>query len=144
MNRRLSALLFLFGVIGWCQWKGARTFDLDLPTGWKDAKDLVLVLQSLEVPADKGVVFRLYPGRETGGTTLGSVAVLAKSRTAKGTQQLETVKMNLTDEFRRWAEKQNGSSLSIMLVPYAGLRKAPEFDWRVKEIRLEAYQSHVP
>ena len=138
MNRRLSALLFLLGTVGWCQGKGARTFELELPSGWKTAKDLVLVLEGLEVPAGRGVVLRLYPAGEVGAESLGSVSVLAKSRDAKGVQRLPKIEMNLGEEFHRWAAKRSGHKISVSIKPYAGIREAPDLVWQVQEIRLEA------
>jgi hypothetical protein len=133
----LSALLLL-GAAAWSQSKGARTFDLPLPENWKDSQHLILVFKDLEVPEDRGVVFRLYPAGQNGGDSLGSVAVLAKSPKAKGTQQIRRLEVSLSGEFRRWAQRAPGERVSVVVKPYAGLREANDYVWKVGELKLEA------
>jgi hypothetical protein len=135
---RLFVLVLLLGAVGCAQTKGPRTFDLELPQDWTKAGTLVLAFESLEVPAAQGVVFRMFPAGDGAATSLGSVAVLAKSREDKGTQRIDRIEMNLGKEFRRWAEEQHSGRISISLRPYSGLREAPEFLWQVKRVRLEA------
>jgi len=137
MQRYFSALLFLFGLAVWGQTKGARTFDLTLPENWKHASHLVLVFKDLEVPENRGVVFRLFPAGQSGEQSIGSVAVMAKSPTAKGTQRIEKLEVNLSGEFRRFAEKATGNRISVMVKPYAGLREAKDYSWKVGQIKLE-------
>ena len=137
MSTRFGALLMLLSSLAWSQDKGARTFQLELPEGWKSAKALVLVFQDVEVPAGRGVVFRLFPPGAGAAENLGALAIPAKSPTAKGIQQFPKLEMNLSDVFRRWLEAQNGSRVSITVKPYAGLREAPDLIWQVKDLHLQ-------
>lgn len=139
MNKYLSALLLLFGAVGWCQTKGARTFDLALPENWKQAKAVVLVFKNLEVPEDRSVVFRVVPsGRSEDTERLGTLSVVAKSRNSKGVRHLGQLEVNLSAGFRRWAETaRTGERVSITVKPYAGLREAVDFPWQVGELKLE-------
>ena len=143
MTRCFSAVLLLFGALAWSQSKGPRTFDLALPENWKQAENLVLVFKNLEVPEDRGVVFRLFPAGQseaiqTKDDSLASVSVVANSRHAKGVRHIDKLEVNLSSEFRRWAEKaKTGEWISIIVKPYAGLREANDYPWQVKELKLK-------
>ena len=141
--KRCSAVLLLFGAVGWSQSKGPRAFDLALPDNWKQAANLVLVFKDLEVPEDRSVVFRLFPAGQSEAIpakndSLASVSVVAKSRHAKGLRRIDKLEVNLSSEFRRWAEKAKpGERVSVVVKPYAGLREANDYPWQVRELKLE-------
>ncbi len=138
MRSCLIAFLLLFGVAGWGQTKGPRTFELTLPENWSNGKNVVLVLKDLEVPENRGVVFRLFPAGQSDVESLASVSVVARSRNAKGVQHFDELAMNLSGEFRQWAERaKRGNRISVIVKPYAGLHEANDYPWHVKELKLE-------
>ena len=130
--------MWLFGAAVWCQTQGPRTFELPLPENWRQRAAVLVVFENLEVPENRGVVFRLFASGQSEDQSLGSFAVLGKSREAKGRQLLKRTEVNITKGFRLWAEAAKpGSRISIHVKPYAGLREANDFTWLVKEVKLE-------
>jgi len=71
------------------------------------------------------------------GENLGSVAIMSKSREAKGTRHIDRLEANITDAFRRFASKST-ATITIVVKPYDGLREARDYVWQVKDVRLEA------
>jgi hypothetical protein len=139
MGVRLFAMAFLFAAAACSQTKGPRTFDLELPAGWRDAGTLVVVFHDLEIPENRPVVFRLFAPGEGEERNLGSLGVPGTSPEAQGTRRLERAEVNITSAFRRWAEAAKpGARVAIRVEPFAGLREARDYPWRVESVSLEA------
>jgi hypothetical protein len=146
MYRYLGIVLALLGTLGWGQDneaasklpKGPRTFALTLPENWKQANSLILIFKDLEVPENRGVTFHLVPAGAGEHEAVGFVSIVATSRTAKGTQHLGEVVVNLGKEFRGWAETAKpGQRLSLVVKPFEGSKEIPDYPWTVRELKLE-------
>jgi hypothetical protein len=120
------------------QTKGPRTFDLDLPGSWREANALIVVFHDLEVPENRPVVFRLFAPGKGDETSIGSLPVVATSPEARGMKRIERAEVNVTTAFRRWAETSKpGRRVSIRVEPFAGLREAKDYAWKVREVKVE-------
>ena len=138
MRGRLLLISCLTVAVACSQTKGPRSFDLDLPVSWREANALIVVFHDLEVPENRPVVFRLFAPGKGEESSLGSLPIIATSPEARGIKRFERAEVNVTTAFRRWAETSKpGQRVSIRVEPFAGLREAKDYAWKVREVKVE-------
>ena len=114
-----------------------RHFTVTLPDNWQQAKSVQLVLNDLVTPKNKAAILRAYAdGPEP--VLLGSYAALAQSRDAKGTTNHPEARIDITKALHDWAlASKPGKEIAVTIVPNAGLKKLPDYDWSVSSVKIE-------
>jgi hypothetical protein len=116
-----------------------QRLEVALPSEWRQAARVVLVLEDVTTPRGQAFVVRLRattPGKPD--VPLGSFGVLADDVGAAGDRPPTTYRVDVTRGLRRWGESQPAAdSLKLALVTVDGRSKPLEVSWHVGRACLE-------
>ena len=116
----------------------SREFLLALPAGIDTARSVVLVLSEVRLPRNAAVVLRArVADRNTAEIPLGSIGLLAESKTAEGTTLHATLRIDVTKALKRWRQDHPGvGEIHVRVIPYAGAAPLPDLEWSIGSATL--------
>jgi hypothetical protein len=118
----------------------AKEFVVEVPAGIDSARSVFLVLTDVRLPRKAAVVLRARLVENAGDTAelpLGSVGLLAESKDADGVAEHGFVRIEVSKRLKRWRqEHRDVGTIRIRVVPYAGARSLPDFEWSAVSAQL--------
>ena len=116
----------------------SREFQLALPAGIDTARGVVLVLTEVRLPRNLAAVLRArVADSATTEIPLGSIGLLAESKTAEGTAFHATLRIDVTKALKRWRQDHpDVREIRIRVAPYAGAKPLPDLEWSTASAAL--------
>jgi len=121
--------------------ESSKEFEVEMPVGVDLARSVILELSDVQLPRMASVVLRVRSLESVAGTVtelpLGSIGLLAESRSAEGVTHHPVVRIEITKRLKRWRQDHPGiSTLRIRVVPFAGADPLPTLKWSAASARL--------
>jgi len=121
--------------------ESAKEFEVEIPVGVDSARSVILELGDVQLPRMTSVVLRARSLESVAGTVtelpLGSIGLLAESKSAQGVTRHPVVRIEVTKRLKRWRQDHPGiSTLRIRVVPYAGADPMPNLKWSAASAQL--------
>lgn len=117
---------------------GSREYLLALPAGIDTAHRVTLVLSEVRLPRNAAVVLRARTADSAATEiSLGSIGLLAQSKTAEGTVLHAALRIDVTKALKRWRQNHPGvREINVRVVPYAGVTPLPDLEWSADSAAL--------
>ena len=115
----------------------SQEFVVELPAGIAAARSVVLVLNDVRLPKSAAVVLRARLAESTPEVPLGSLGVMAESKSAEGMKTHAALRLDITKPLLRWwQDHPDASNVRIRVVPYAGKDPLTSLDWSAASAAL--------
>jgi hypothetical protein len=118
---------------------GVKCVVLPLPTGWREAAPIRLILEDVSLPGNRPLKLRITFSKVEGQeTTLGTVGIPAVGPDRRAPLRLRRVPFDVTRPLKRLSDEVLREGLRLRVFAVDGRnRPLRDLEWSLEAIRLE-------